>query len=147
MKYIITQLVKQKKELEAKLKNKNTKPTASSTTTKSSVSLKPSTTKSLTFFSPTLKKPNSSNLKSNLKYIENTTAKEALILKTPVFIKFNQIQIKNIENENLNTLTSRQDDIQQKEINEINKMDLNTLTPRQGDDFPKISLISTVLLP
>jgi hypothetical protein len=105
MKYIITQLVKQKKELEAELKNKNTKPTAPSTTTKSSIPSKPSTTKSLTLFFPTLKKPSPSNPKSNVKYIDNTTTKEALTLKTPVFIKFNQIQIENVENENFNMPT------------------------------------------
>jgi hypothetical protein len=120
--YIITQLIKQKEELEEKL----TKTTTLLTTIKSSVFSKPSTTKPLTPSSPTLKKPSLPNPKSNVKYILNTTTKEVLTLKSPVFIKFNQIQIENIETENLNTPTPRQGDIQQKEINKINNMDINT---------------------
>jgi hypothetical protein len=55
MKYVITQLVKQKEELETKLKNKNTKSLAPSTTTKSSVPSKPST-QNLQLLSPQLSK-------------------------------------------------------------------------------------------
>jgi hypothetical protein len=68
MKIVITQLVKQKKELENKLKNNKKTPVPI---------IKPPVPSS-----PNLKKPNP--LKST-----NITAKEALTLKTPVFIKFN----------------------------------------------------------
>jgi hypothetical protein len=75
MKTVITQLVKQKKELENELKNKNnTKP-------------KPPTPSSLTLKKPSLltSKP-ISNINTNI--LTKITAKEVLTLKTPVFIKF-----------------------------------------------------------
>jgi hypothetical protein len=75
MQTVITQLVKQKKEFEKKLykKNKKTKPPVPS--------------------SPTLKKPSPPTLKSKI------TVKEVLTLKTLSYIKFNQIQIENVEKE------------------------------------------------
>jgi hypothetical protein len=107
-------LIKQKEELEKKvIKNKPvTKPPVPS--------------------SPTLKKPNSpiSKLNSNFK---NITVKEALTLKTPAFIKFNQIQIESIEKKNFSTPTPRQKDNKLNEIKEINEIKLNTLMLRQGD--------------
>jgi hypothetical protein len=85
IKIVITQLVKQKKELENELKNIN----------KNKINTKlpvPSaTTKPPPLSSPNLKKPNSLNTKSNIKYTNNIITKEVLTLKTPVFIKFNQI--------------------------------------------------------
>jgi hypothetical protein len=72
MKIVITQFVKQKEELENELKNKNnTKPPASSTTTKTPAS-----------FLLNLKKPSSLNSKTNVKYTSNIIAKEVLTLKT-----------------------------------------------------------------
>jgi hypothetical protein len=65
------------------------------------------------------------------------TVKEALTKKTPVFIKFNQIQIENIEKEEFNTLTSRQGDKILKEVKEIIKIDFNTPTSRQEDIVAK----------
>jgi hypothetical protein len=122
MKYIITQLVNQKQELEEKLAK-------TTLNTKSSTILKPSTTKPSTSSSPTLKKPSPTNPKSNVKYVSLSTPKEVLILKTPVFIKFNQIQIETIETENFNTPTSRQGDIIQNKINKL----VNTPTSRQEE--------------
>jgi hypothetical protein len=132
MKYIITQLVNQKQELKEKL----AKTTPS---TKTPTLSKPTNTKPLTPSSPTLKKPSSTNPKSNVKYISLSTPKEALTLKTLAFIKFNQIQIENIESKNFNTPTLRQGNIAQKKINEISTMELNTSTPRQEEihiNFP-----------
>jgi hypothetical protein len=127
MKTVITQLVKQKKKLKKKLnKNKKTKPPVST--------------------SLTLKKPNPFTLKSK------ATVKEILTLKIPFYIKFNQIQIENIEKENFNTPTPRQGDIIAKKVKEIIIIDLNTLTPRQSDisnspnisTFPTLDLISQI---
>jgi hypothetical protein len=69
-----------------------------------------------------LKKPSS----SNIKFILLKHPKEVLTLKTPFFIKFNQIQIEKIETETFNTPTLRQGDLIQKEISEINKLEINT---------------------
>jgi hypothetical protein len=113
MKYVITQLIKQKQELEDKL-TKITPPAAPTS--------KPSTPPKPTYSSPTLKKPTPSNIKfTPLKH-----SKEALTLKTSFFIKFNQIQIEKIETETFNTPTPRQADLIQKEISEINKLELST---------------------
>jgi predicted transcriptional regulator YdeE len=84
MKYIITQLVNQKQELEEKL-------TKTTLTTKSLAPSKPTTTKPPASFSSNLKKPIYANLKSNVKYISITNLKEVLTLKSPSFIKYNQI--------------------------------------------------------
>jgi hypothetical protein len=80
--------------------------------------------------SPNLKKPNPASPKSNVKYTPQTTIKKALTLKTPVFIKFNQIQIEKIESKTFNTPTPRQGDITQKEIIDITNLELSTSSPR-----------------
>jgi hypothetical protein len=126
MKYIIIQLVNQKQELEEKLAK-------TTPTTKPLTPLKPATTKPPALSFPTLKKPISANPKSNVKYISITNLKEALILKSPSFIKFNQIQIEKIESENFSTPILRQGDIIQKEINEISNLEINTLSLRQSE--------------
>jgi hypothetical protein len=113
MKYVITQLVRQKQELEDKLA-KITPPAAPTA--------KPSTLNKPVHSFPNLKKPSP----SNVKYIPLKNPKEALTLKTPTFIKFNQIQIEKIETKTFNTPTPRQEDIMQKEISEINKLKINT---------------------
>jgi hypothetical protein len=120
MKYIITQLVNQKQELEE---------TLAKTTpfTKSLTSSKLTNTKPPTSSFPTLKKPSPTNPKSNVKYIPLSTPKEALTLKIPVFIKFNQIQIENIKSEIFNTPTPRQSDVAQEKISKISNIDVNTL--------------------
>jgi hypothetical protein len=123
MKYIITQLVNQKQELEEKL-------VKTAPSTKLSISSKPVTTKPPASSSPTLKKPSPANPKSNVKYIFINHPKEALILKSPSFIKFNQIQIEKIETENFSTPTPRQGDNMQKERNEITNLEINTLSSR-----------------
>jgi hypothetical protein len=126
MKYVITQLVRQKQELEEKL---------AKITLLLALITKPSTLSKPTHSSPTLKKPNS----SNVKIILLKHPKEALTLKTPFFIKFNQIQIEKIETKTFNTLTPRQGDIIQKEISEINKLEINTpssLTNEIQNNFP-----------
>jgi hypothetical protein len=78
MKYIITQLVHQKQELEDKL----TKTPFTSSVTKTTNTKPPAPSFSI------LKKPSPANPKSNVKY-NPVTSKEALTLKTPAFIKFN----------------------------------------------------------
>jgi hypothetical protein len=123
MKYIITQLVNQKQELEEKLAK--TTPFTKSPTLSKLTNTKPPTPSS-----PTLKKPSSANLKSNVKYVPLSTPKETLTLKTLAFIKFNQIQIENIKSEIFNTPTTRQGDVAQKKISEISNIDVNTPTPR-----------------
>jgi hypothetical protein len=140
MKYIITQLIHQKQELEDKL-------TKTASTTISSILLKPTTTKPSVSSSPILKKQSSTNPKSNVKYVF-ITSKEALTLKTPIFIKFNQIQIKNIEIENFSRPTPRQGDIIQKEINEITNIEVNTPIPRQEEiQMLQISFLKLEPLP
>jgi hypothetical protein len=94
MKYVITQLVKQKQELEDKLAKIT--PLTTPTT-------KPSSLPKLVHSLPTLKKPSS----NNVKFIPLKHSKEVLTLKTPSFIKFNQIQIEKIETEIFNTPTPR----------------------------------------
>jgi hypothetical protein len=126
MKYIIIQLVNQKQELEEKLAK-------TTPFTKTPTSSKPTNTKPPVPSSSTLKKPSLTNLKSNIKYISIANLKEALTFKTPVFIKFNQIQIKKIESENFNTPIPKQGDIAQKEINKISNLEINTLSPRQEE--------------
>jgi vancomycin resistance protein YoaR len=84
MKYIITQLVNQKQELEEKLAK-------TTLHTKLPIPSKPDNTKPPAPSSPTLKKPSLANLKSNVKYISISNLKEALTLKSLTFIKFNQI--------------------------------------------------------
>jgi hypothetical protein len=89
--------------------------------------------------SPNLKKP------SNVKFIPLKHPKEALTLKTPTFIKFNQIQIEKIETENFNIPIPRQGDLMQKEINEINKLELNTpspLTNKKPSPLPQTDIIN-----
>jgi hypothetical protein len=113
MKYVITQLVKQKQELKDKLAKITPFPAP---TTKPSSPPKP------VYSLPTLKKPSL----SNVKFIPLKHLKEALTLKTPFFIKFNQIQIEKIETETFDTPTLRQGDLIQKEISEINKLEINT---------------------
>jgi hypothetical protein len=127
MKYIITQLINQKQELEEILAK-----TAPLTTSfiKPLVFSKPVNTKPIPLSSPTLKKPTPTSPKTNVKYIPITNPKKALTLKTPVFIKFNQIQIEKIESENFDTPIPKQGDIAQNEINEISNLDFNTLSPR-----------------
>jgi hypothetical protein len=98
--------------------------------TKSPTPTKPTYNKPSTPSSPTLKKPSPANLKSNVKYVSISNPKEALTLKSPAFIKFNQIQIEKIELENFSTPTPRQSDIVQKEINEISNLEINTLSLR-----------------
>jgi hypothetical protein len=85
MKYVITQLVKQKQDLEDKLA-KITPPAA--LTAKPAAPSKPTHSSS-----PNLKKPST----SNVKFVPLKNPKEALTLKTPAFIKFNQIQIKKLK--------------------------------------------------
>jgi hypothetical protein len=87
IKYIITQLVQQKQELEDKLAKTPFTSSVNKTPSTSSVN---KTSKPSASSSSTLKKPNHTIPKSNVKY-NPITSKEALILKTPVFIKFNQI--------------------------------------------------------
>jgi hypothetical protein len=116
MKYKITQLVNQKQEFEEKLAKSTTSVTSVTSTqplfpTKPLFPAKINNIKLAALSSPNLKKPNPASPKFNVKYIPHTTPKEALNLKTPAFIKFNQIQIKKIESENLNTSSSRQNDI------------------------------------
>jgi hypothetical protein len=140
MKYIITQLVHQKQELEDKL-------TKTAPITISSTLSKPSTTKPSFLSSLILKKPNSTNPKSNVKYVL-ITPKEALTLKTPAFIKFNQIQIENIETENFSTPTPRQGDVMQKEINKITNIKVSTPIPRQEEiQMPQIMFLKPKPLP
>jgi hypothetical protein len=86
MKYVITQLVKQKEDLEKELK---TKTTVTTPTTKIPVSTSTKTPKPLLSSLSNLKKPNPPNPKFNVKFIDNTTPKKALILKTPANIKYN----------------------------------------------------------
>jgi hypothetical protein len=96
MKYVIIQLVKQKEDLEKKLKTKTTVTTSTTKTpvptftTKIPASTPTKTLKPLPPSSLNLKKPNPPNPKSNVKFIDNTP-KKALILKTPTYIKYNQI--------------------------------------------------------
>jgi hypothetical protein len=127
MKYIITQLVNQKQELKDKLAKTtpSTKPFTPSI--KPSASSKSMTTKLSALFSSTLKKPNTTNTKSNVKYVPVNHSKT---LKSPSYIKFNQIQIEKIEIENFNTSTPRQKDIMQREISDITNLELNTPSPR-----------------
>jgi hypothetical protein len=128
MKYVITQLVKQKQDLEDKLA-KITLPAAP--TAKPSAPNKP-------FHSfPNLKKPTP----SNVKFVPLKHPKEVLTLKTPFFIKFNQIQIKKIETETFSTPTPRQGDIMQKEISEINKLEINTPSPLINELLPQTNEI------
>jgi hypothetical protein len=101
MKYVITQLIKQKQELEDKL-TKIALPTAPTT--------KPSSPPKPTHSSPTLKKPNS----SNVKFTPVKHPKEVLTLKTPSFIKFNQIQIEKIETKTFNTPTPNKETLYKK---------------------------------
>jgi hypothetical protein len=149
MKYIIIQLVNQKQELEEKL-------TKITFFTKSSILLKPINTKPPALSSPTLKKPSPANPKSNVKYTPIFNPKKALILKIPTFIKFNQIQIENIELENFNTPIPKQDDIVQKEINEIANIEINIPTSKQGEiqimfstpkPLPQTSFVASEPLP
>jgi hypothetical protein len=130
MKYVITQLVRQKQELEEKLsKNATTTPPTSKPSTPS----KPITTKTTTLpSSPTLKKP-STAIQSNVKYTPLNHSKEALTLKSFSYIKFNQIQIEQIETKIFNTPTPKQGDIIQKEIKEINNLEINTPSPRPNE--------------
>jgi hypothetical protein len=102
MKYIITQLVNQKQEFEEKLAKSTT--SVALTTSINPLSLaKINNIKPATSSFPNLKKPNSASPKTNIKYIPHTTPKEALNFKTPVFIKFNQIQIKKFQHPYLKT--------------------------------------------
>jgi hypothetical protein len=147
MKYIITQLVNQKQELEEKLAKTtpSTKPTAPSTKpptlltkpptplTKPSAPSKPTVTKSSASSSSTLKKPNPTSAKSNVKYTPVNHSKEALTLKSPSYIKFNQIQIEKIETEIFNTPIPRKRDNIQREIIEINNLKINTPSPRPNE--------------
>jgi hypothetical protein len=118
MKYVITQLVKQKQELEDKLAKITPSPAPIT---------KPSSPPKPIHSSPNLKKPN------NVKFIPLKNPKEALTLKTPSFIKFNQIQIEKIETENFDTPTSRKGDILLKEISKINTLEINTLSPLNNE--------------
>jgi hypothetical protein len=104
-----------------------TKPTAP--LTKLSTSSNPSNIKPPTPSSPTLKKPNSFSSKSNVKYTPVNHSNEALT-KSPLYIKFNQIQIEKVETEIFNTPTPRQDDKTQREIINIINLELNTSSSR-----------------
>jgi hypothetical protein len=130
MKYVITQLVNQKQELEEKLAK-----TAPSTTllTKLTIVPKPTTSKPPVPTSSTLKKPSPASPKSNVKYIPLNHPKEALTLKSPFFIKFNQIQIEKIETKNFNTPTPRQGDKMQSEISKISNLEFNTPSLRANE--------------
>jgi hypothetical protein len=94
MKYVITQLIKQKQELEDKI---------AKITPLSAPITKPSSPPKPIHSSPNLKKPSA----SNVKFVPLKHPKEVLTLKTPFLIKFNQIQIEKIETENFNTPTPR----------------------------------------
>jgi hypothetical protein len=137
MKYMITQLVKQKQELEDKLA-KITPPPALIT--------KPSSPPKPIHSLPNLKKP----ISSNVKFIPLKHSKEALTLKTPFLIKFNQIQIEKIETENFDTPTPRQGDLIQKEISEINKLEINTPSPlinKKPSPLPQTDIIINFPIP
>jgi hypothetical protein len=134
MKYVITQLVRQKQELEEKLAKNVTiaQPLPKSTplTSKPSTPSKLIATKTTALpSSPILKKP-SSTIHSNVKIVPINHSKEVLTLKSPLYIKFNQIQIEQIETKTFNTSTPKQEDIMQKEIKEINNLEINTLSSR-----------------
>jgi hypothetical protein len=153
IKYVITQLVKQKKDLEKELKTKTTVPALITKTLVPVLTTKTpnppviiKTPKPPALSSPNLKKPNFPNPKSNVKFTDNII-KKALTLKTSTYIKFNQIQIESIEKKHFNTPSPRQVDINLQKINEINNMDFNTPTLRQGDDYPAVTLIPTIPLP
>jgi hypothetical protein len=112
--------------------------------TKPLIPLKPMTTKLPAPFSPTLKKPSLASPKSNVKYTPVNHSKEALTLKSPSYIKFNQIQIEKIESKNFNTPTLRQGDNMQREIIEINKLKVNTPSLRPNEiqiTFPTPKLL------
>jgi hypothetical protein len=70
---------------------------------------------------------------------------EALTLKSPSYIKFNQIQIENIEIENFNTPIPRQEDIMQREINDITNLEINTPSPRPNEIPITFSILKSLL--
>jgi hypothetical protein len=133
IKYVITQLINQKQELEEKFTKITplTKPSALST--KPPALLKLNTTKLSALSFSTLKKPNTASPKTNIKYTPVNYLKEALTLKSLSYIKFNKIQIEKIEIETFNTPTPKQRNNIQKEIIEIANLELNTSSPRPNE--------------
>jgi chromatin segregation and condensation protein Rec8/ScpA/Scc1 (kleisin family) len=110
MKIVITHLVKKKEQLEEKLAKNIPPAKPAPPTSKPLTSSKPITTKTTASSSPILKKQSS----NNIKYTLINHSKEVLTLKSPFYIKFDQIQIEKIETKTFNILTPRQGDNMQK---------------------------------
>jgi hypothetical protein len=132
MKIVITHLIKKKEQLEEKLAKNAPLAKPTPLASKPPTSSKPITTKTTTLSSPIPKKP-SSIKPTNIIYNLIKHPKEVLILKSPSYIKFNQIQIEQIEIEIFNIPTPRQKNNIQKEIIEINNLVINTSSLRANE--------------